>query len=180
MLLTRVLRNVAKQTNGKLKLPKVVVFDLDHTVWPFGIDSFKLVPPYHYYHGKLIDMCQQEIKTFPDIKKIFEYLHVNGVEIAAASRTQYPTGALHLLNMLGFDKYINYYEIYPGQKLKHFEKIQIQSGAKYNEMVFFDDEERNIIDISPLGVMTVYINSETGVTMEVFEETMKKYSESKS
>ena len=45
----------------------------------------------------------------------------------------------------------DYMQIFPGDKKKHFEKIQKQSGLEYGEMLFFDDEIRNR-NVQDLGV----------------------------
>lgn len=45
----------------------------------------------------------------------------------------------------------DYMQIFPGDKKKHFEKIQKQSGVDYGEMLFFDDEARNR-NVEVLGV----------------------------
>lgn len=37
----------------------------------------------------------------------------------------------------------DYMQIFPGDKKKHFEKLQKQSGVEYGDMLFFDDESRN-------------------------------------
>jgi magnesium-dependent phosphatase 1 len=75
-----------------------------------------------------------------------------------------------LLGVLGVDKLFDYMEIFPSQKYAHFKKykkhslshlcfshvipsssIKKSSGIDYSDMLFFDDEYRNIRDISKLG-----------------------------
>lgn len=180
MFLTRTLWNASKQASGgKLIHPKVAVFDLDHTVWPFGIDGYQFIPPYYQHEGKVFDQHRQEIRHYPDIPKIFSHLHQNGVQIAAASRTKFPSGAYRVLSLFGFDQLIHYFEIYPGQKFKHFERIQQQSKADYSEMIFFDDEERNVIDIRKLGVFVTFVDRELGVTEKLFHDSLHQYSQSR-
>lgn len=43
-------------------------------------------------------------------------------------------------------------QIFPGDKKKHFAKIQKSSGIEYEEMLFFDDEARNR-NVETLGVV---------------------------
>lgn len=40
-------------------------------------------------------------------------------------------------------------------------------------MMFFDDEQRNISDVSKLGVMSFFVRE--GVTRKVVEEALKKF-----
>ena len=76
-----------------------------------------------------------------------------------------------MLGVLGVDKLFDYMEIFPSQKYAHFKKykkhllshlcfipairlyssIKKSSGIDYSDMLFFDDEYRNIRDISKLG-----------------------------
>lgn len=47
-------------------------------------------------------------------------------------------------------------EIYPGNKTTHFRRIHSQSKIEYKDMLFFDNERRNCIDVGKLGVVCVY------------------------
>ena len=47
--------------------------------------------------------------------------------------------------------YFDYLEIYPGSKVSHFTRLQKQTGLKYEDMLFFDDEARNR-NVETLGV----------------------------
>jgi len=42
-------------------------------------------------------------------------------------------------------------EIYPGNKITHFNKIQKATGLRFEDMLFFDDESRNK-NVESLGV----------------------------
>lgn len=52
-------------------------------------------------------------------------------------------------------------------------RIKKQSGAEFSEMIFFDDEHRNIRDIETLGVLCVLV--ENGMNMNVLEDALKRY-----
>lgn len=95
-------------------------------------------------------------------------------EIAVASRTSYPQGAESLLNLFGLDKYIKYKEIYPGCKHTHFNRLHKDSGANYSEMIFFDDEFRNIKDLKKLGVESILIDPDVGVTKKIIQDAVNK------
>lgn len=95
-------------------------------------------------------------------------------EIAVASRTSYPEGAESLLKLFGFDKYIKYREIYPGNKQTHFSRLREQSTYSASEMLFFDDESRNIRDIRNFGVESVLVDSDVGVTKKLIEDIVAK------
>ncbi|RWS30481.1 magnesium-dependent phosphatase 1-like isoform X1 [Leptotrombidium deliense] len=95
--------------------------------------------------------------------------------MGVASRTEYPEGANQLLHLFGFEKLFKFKEIYPGCKVTHFEQFKKASGIQFKEMLFFDDEERNIIDVSRLGVTAILVNPETGVTMKNVTDALAKH-----
>lgn len=113
------------------------------------------------------------MEPYPEVLEVLEDWSKK-CDIAVASRTSYPKGAESLLNLFGFDKYIKYREIYPGGKHKHFTSLKKLSTFQYSEMLFFDDEPRNIRDIKQLGVESVLIDSEVGVTKKLIEDIVAK------
>lgn len=113
------------------------------------------------------------MEPYPETLQVLEHWSKK-CEIAVASRTSYPPGAESLLNLFGIDKYIKYREIYPGCKHTHFASLKKKSTFEYSEMIFFDDEMRNIRDLKKLGVESVLINSDVGVTMKIIQEAVDK------
>ncbi|XP_076322448.1 magnesium-dependent phosphatase 1-like isoform X2 [Tachypleus tridentatus] len=155
------------------KRPKLIVFDLDYTLWPFWVDTH-VDPPFRKSgDGKVIDSSGRKIKYYPDVPKILERLTNEGIPMGVASRTEWPAGARQLLKMLDWEKYFSYQEIYPGSKLTHFQRFQEVSGVPYSQMIFFDDEHRNICEISKLGVTSVFVPK--GLTNKVLEEGFKQF-----
>lgn len=47
------------------------------------------------------------------------------------------------------------------------------SKMEYKDMIFFDDETRNIVDISKLGVTSVLVKN--GMTMTVLREGLEQH-----
>uniref|UniRef100_A0A4W2IPG3 Magnesium dependent phosphatase 1 n=1 Tax=Bos indicus x Bos taurus TaxID=30522 RepID=A0A4W2IPG3_BOBOX len=104
------------------RLPKLAVFDLDYTLWPFWVDTH-VDPPFH------------------------------------KSRTGEVEGANQLLELFDLVRYFVHREIYPGSKVMHFERLQRKTGVPFSQMIFFDDEKRNIVDVSKLGTKWCYLHS---------------------
>ena len=118
------------------------------------------------------------IKCFPQVPSILSKLHSLGYKLAVASRTHTPKEGRELVDLFGWDKYFSYYEIYPGCKVTHFNAFKKNSGFNFDQMIFFDDESRNIRDISKLGTTSIYVSE--GVDQKVIEEGFKKFIENRA
>lgn len=142
---------------------KVFVFDLDFTLWDAGgtwCDATH--PPYFWENGRLFDQNDNWIRLYEDVLEILNELKHRDKKIVAASRTYEPNWAQDLLHRFDIDKYFDLKEIYPAGKMKHFKHIQNYFQVPHHKMVFFDDEYRNIEEVSRLGVNTVFIRN--GIT----------------
>ncbi|KFO32083.1 Magnesium-dependent phosphatase 1 [Fukomys damarensis] len=125
------------------RLPKLAVFDLDYTLWPFWVDTH-VDPPFHQSSdGSIRDRRGQSIRLYPEVPAVLERLQSLGVPVAAASRTGEVEGANQLLELFGLVRYFLHREIYPGSKVTHFERLQHKTGVPFSQMIFFDDEKRN-------------------------------------
>jgi magnesium-dependent phosphatase 1 len=114
------------------------------------------------------------------------------IKIAAASRTEAPDLARDMLKLLRVSsgstaespffsssphtskaiEFFDHLQIYPGSKIKHFEKLQQQTGIAYEDMLFFDDEARNR-DVERLGVVMWLVRD--GVSRSEVDEGVKSW-----
>lgn len=124
--------------------------------------------------GKIYDSKNQLVKPFPEVPQVLADLHQKGYELAIASRTSEIQGAGQLIKLLNWDKYFKYKEIYPGCKIKHFSQFCKASGFKHEDMLFFDDEDRNIRDLSEKGVTCIFVD-DVGVTIKLVEAGLQKF-----
>ncbi|XP_032963109.1 magnesium-dependent phosphatase 1 isoform X1 [Rhinolophus ferrumequinum] len=140
-------------------LPELAVFDLDYTLWPFWVDTH-VDPPFHKRSdGTVQDRRGQTIQLYPEVPEVLERFRSLGVPVAAASRTGEIKGAKQLLELFDLVRYFVHQEIYPGSKVTHFERLQQKTGVPFSQMIFFDDEMRNIVDVSKLGTEWCYLHS---------------------
>ncbi|XP_006568426.2 magnesium-dependent phosphatase 1 [Apis mellifera] len=152
--------------------PKIIVFDLDYTLWPFWIDTH-VNPPFKKKGNDVIDSYGQIIKYYKEVPDVLKYLYEEGYELGVASRTSEIQGAKQLLNLFNWDNYFKYKEIYPGSKVTHFSRIQKISETDYKDMIFFDDEYRNIKDIEKLGVICIHVKN--GINYTLVENSLKSF-----
>jgi magnesium-dependent phosphatase 1 len=150
---------------------KLVVFDLDFTLWDAGgqwIDQS--IPPFVMKNGIVYDSTHTPMVLYPDSLSVLNLLKENNILMAAASRTYQPSWAFRLLELYDIKKYFDYLKIFPDTKIRHFNQLRKESGIPFQNMVFFDDEMRNIDDVSTLGVKAVLVND--GISLELIHENV--------
>ena len=136
----------------------LVVFDLDFTLWDCGgtwCDHTN--PPYFKENGFILDDDERKIRLYPEVRIILEKLREENIPVGVASRTGAPDWADELMVLFDIKKYFGYFEIYPGSKINHFKSLQSKTGLPYEDMIFFDDEYRNIQEVGQLGVEAVFV-----------------------
>ncbi|XP_033024793.1 magnesium-dependent phosphatase 1-like [Lacerta agilis] len=155
------------------KRPSLVVFDLDYTLWPFWVDTHVDPPFQKNSDGSVQDHNRQPINLYPEVPAVLEKLQAEAIPMAAASRTGEIRGANQLLDLFGLNRFICYAEIYPGSKVTHFQKLSQQTGVPLSQMLFFDDESRNIYDISKLGVACILVPN--GMNLSLLKQGLEAF-----
>ena len=135
---------------------KLIVFDLDNTLWQ---------PELYQMRGKK-PKANKDIKlTAGAIDALHDLAAGDGWEktqAAVASRATATDWAEKLLADFKLDHgqsiatLLPYREIYEGNKRKHLQRIREASGVPYSDMIFFDDYTENLGDAAHLGVMGVH------------------------
>ncbi len=148
--------------HDSLALPKLIVFDLDYTLWPFWVDTH-ITPPLKPSpaHDEVRDRFGESFSFYGEVPSILSSLRENNIKVGAASRTCAPDLGREMLRVLHVAdaegkkrkaiEYFDHLEIYPGSKITHFVKLQKATGLRYEDMLFFDDESRNR-NVESLGV----------------------------
>ncbi|XP_057763621.1 uncharacterized protein LOC130984925 [Salvia miltiorrhiza] len=159
-------KNEAMEIMGLFQLlPRLVVFDLDYTLWPFYCEcrSKRDMP-----------------RVYPHAKGILYALKDKGVKIAIASRSPTPDIANTFLDKLGIKSLFVAQEIFSSRthKIDHFQRIKRRTNIPYTEMLFFDDEDRNIEAVSNIGVTSILVGN--GVNLGALRQGLSKFSQNQS
>ncbi|KAF2744055.1 putative magnesium-dependent phosphatase P8B7.31 [Sporormia fimetaria CBS 119925] len=163
-----------------LPLPKLIVFDLDYTIWPFWVDTHVTPPLEKSKDGlKVTDRYAEVFELYPDIPGILEAIRQKDIPIGVASRTHAPDLGREMLSLLRVPStskraldYFDHLQIYPGSKTTHFERLQRETGIEYEEMLFFDDESRNK-NVEGLGVTMRLVRD--GVSVKEVDQGVKEW-----
>ncbi|KAK1566482.1 hypothetical protein Q3G72_000608 [Acer saccharum] len=112
-------------------LSRLVVLDLDYTLWPFYCEC----------------RSKREMPSmYPHAKGILHALKGKGIDVAVASRSPTPDIANTFLQKLSIDSIFVAKEIFSSwtHKTDNFQRIHSRTAVPFNSMLFFDDEDRNI------------------------------------
>ncbi|KAF2220867.1 acid phosphatase-domain-containing protein [Elsinoe ampelina] len=166
-----------------LPLPKILVFDLDYTLWPLWVDTHVSPPlkPADAAGLTVQDRHGEKFGFYRDVAGLMVHAKEKGMMLGAASRTSAPDVAERALRLLTVPlgeagegpkgptawSLFDVLEIYPGDKKVHFERIRKKTGLPFEEMLFFDDERRNK-NVESLGVTMRLVRD--GVTVEEVEK----------
>ncbi|GMY38994.1 magnesium-dependent phosphatase 1 [Fagus crenata] len=143
-------------------LPRLVVFDLDYTLWPFYCEC----------------RSKREMPSlYPHAKGIVHALKEKGIDIAIASRSPTADIANTFLDKLSLKPFFVAQEIFSSwtHKTDHFHRIHSRTGVPFNSMLFFDDENRNIQAVSKMGVTSILVGN--GVNLGALRQGLTKFSE---
>ncbi|EKM51009.1 uncharacterized protein PHACADRAFT_128667 [Phanerochaete carnosa HHB-10118-sp] len=170
------------------RLPRLVAFDLDYTLWDLWIDTH-VTPPLKR-QGQAINSIRdkhgEEVAFYHDVPEILHRLRAAEVVVAACSRTHAPKLARQALSLLlippqagdrhGSQRpaigFFDHLEIYPGSKIPHFQSLHKKTGIPYSEILFFDDERRNA-EVESLGVTFCLV--QRGMDDRTFEKGLAEW-----
>lgn len=187
-------QNLIQLWKSMKKRPKIIVFDLDYTLWPYYVDCHA-TPPIKRTNQKttfgaikVIDSTGLQMNGFKDVNKILFTLKNHCLNeskseyLAIASRSTTPDLAKETIEALGWTNYFSSFQIYPKTKTNHMKKILEELNmTNYEDILFFDDEFQNIKHTSPLKLTAIEVDPSIGVDLkllyhglETFEKKIKK------
>ncbi len=163
--------------------PRLAVFDLDGTLWNpamyqlwgGGGAPFRPAPSGH----AVIDRSGTYVRLLGNSAALLAGLKRSDIMVGLASSTDEPDWADECMEKISVDdEYamkdcIDLEEIHKGSKRTHFEALHRRSRIPYEEMIFFDNENGNIVAVRPLGVHCCHCPD--GMTQDVWAKALRDF-----
>ena len=179
----------ASDSPSPKKVPSLIVFDLDNTLWTPELYQLRKL---QRQGPDAVPVAGRDVKLFPGARAVLESIRSSrgaaggggedsrwaGASFAVASRTKSVVWARDLLEQFDLTDLFDHVEIFPGDKVRHFQNLRESSGVPYERMLFFDDNRDgrfgNCVPVSGLGVLSVHCPGGI-VTEDVFHTGLDRY-----
>ncbi len=129
----------------------------------------------------VVDTRNKVVEHYEDVPKILKTLKNECFKnqsgyLSIASRTTEYNGAIQLLQLFDWHQYFDSIQIYPRCKIEHMERICTDLDIeKKEDILFFDDEKRNIYDTNSIGVHAHLINEDHGVNVKAIIDGLNMF-----
>lgn len=165
-------------------VPKLIIFDLDDTVWYPELYMMCGAPWTRDELGRVTDVCDEELSIYPAAREaiamILRHEAFAGTRVAVASRTNRGRWALEAMDLLSVAPGLSLREaagdlceIYVGSKRRHFQALRDKTSVAYRHMLFFDNEGINCEEVGQLGVCCVHCPG--GMSQGAWEKGLSTY-----
>jgi magnesium-dependent phosphatase 1 len=160
--------------------PKVIVFDLDFTLWPCYIQTLD-APIRKIDDQCLIDSNGDKYTPFKDVTKILRTLREKCLGpdgyLAVASRSVSRELAINAIDIFGWSLYFSSVHVYPRIKDEHLRGIKADLNFEsFRDVLFFDDDHKNYKPVYDLGAMPYLVNKVDGLNMLAMCEGLTRFS----
>mmetsp|Transcript_21333 Transcript_21333/g.29629 ORF Transcript_21333/g.29629 Transcript_21333/m.29629 type:complete len:181 (-) Transcript_21333:1168-1710(-) len=143
------------------KLPSLVVFALDRTIWPFKLADCGDAPPGN---------------PFPQLDGIVSALKYKNIKMAVVAQESSPEKTSAFLAHFGWEGIFTLLEVPGGVKLSEkLGDLRRSSGVVFEDMLYFDADRTNIREVNGLGASTMLV--ENGVTVAGLAQGLSKFEE---
>jgi hypothetical protein len=115
------------------------------------------------------------------IKTLKKHCFKEGQHLAIASKASAKTMALIAFKEYGWNNNFSSIQIYYDTKTTHMNEIRKDLKLENcNDFLFFDDDQRNIIETSKIGVHAYLVTQDEGLNRFELFDGLNKFNKSKS
>lgn len=187
-------------------IPELIVLDLDNTLWtpelyqlnqkraPQARKDIHLFPDIHQILHMILALEEDDSNKQNNTNTYYDNnsnIKQSQPKWAVASRAQNKDWALELLadfrvtqnDKRGTRTLIpdifdpHHIEIQGGSKKRHFQILRDKTNIPYHKMIFYDDWDVNLQEVSQLGVLSCHCPE--GLTLDIFLSSLRRYHELK-
>jgi magnesium-dependent phosphatase-1 len=200
-------RKIIPSLQQQKTLPKLVVFDLDKTLWNcFVYESFPhqrfqkskvLGEAYAVYTNNRAINNSRKLQLYPDIIKILDDLTMKHIPLGICSSSP---SLLHAKNALESLQIYDYFQanliiVKPSNngKIDHLKTLltlynkyynvnnsnttNLKKKLNYKDVLFFDDMWYNVKKVKKEGVHAIKVNPDIGLNFKLYQDSLKQYKE---
>mmetsp|Transcript_9117 Transcript_9117/g.13724 ORF Transcript_9117/g.13724 Transcript_9117/m.13724 type:complete len:242 (+) Transcript_9117:65-790(+) len=171
--------------------PEMIVLDLDFTIWPTFFAEHTLPPyvcldavPEEYPSTVLcVDRSTRKPRTlslYSCVRSTISWCLQRGIRLSVCSRSSNYHGAEAILKCLGMWNVFECPQIYSGRKTLHFRNLRGCTNIPYSDILFFDDDQRNIKVCGGIGVTCTLVNRSIGFDGWTLLEGLKQHARAKA
>lgn len=168
-------------------LPRLVILDLDETLWPYwGLYEMHRGP---YMASGTVGSAKQmrgsgaSVACYPGVPPAMEFLAKNEVQVAICSASPSPANALAALSAMSIvppnmaDRWEagELFFCVPGDKTESLQAALRQAQVPASQALFFDDRPYNIRCAQRLGIEGTLVNPSRGFSMELLNEGLLQW-----
>jgi hypothetical protein len=133
-------------------------------------------------NNKIVLFNEEKLELFPfdHVDTILKTLKINCLtnnqHLAIASRALNRDLALKAIDLFGWSNLFSSMQIHPGSKVIHLNDIKFElKFNKFSDVLFFDDNINNIIELKNIGVKAFHVNYEEGLNINTIHDGLKMY-----
>lgn len=182
-------------------VPKLIVFDLDDTIWFPELYMMAGAPWSCDRRGVVTDCANEELRVYPAAREAIAMIATHAAfaetKLAVASRTNRAQWAFAVMDLhVCKSRYVSsderkdsiahnnktlrqsvgdLAEIYTGSKRNHFESLRLRTKIPFSDMLFFDNEKVNVTEVGQLGVVSIHCPG--GMSQGAWEEGLGTFAE---
>ncbi len=167
--------------------PSLIVFDLDHTLWPYNIKNAN--PPIKKQTTSA-DIIELEDKLgftysyFNDVTFILKTLKQKCLSdsghLAIASHSAKDQLAREFMDFFEWTQYFSSIQVYAKTKDNHLNQIKKELKLEnLEDTLFFDDKEKNFLSTASLGITPYHVNRQVGLDLNAMCMGLTKFENEK-